>query len=69
MKIAEMSPDLLEFVVNKAVVGQEQFNSEREIASYMKAELEEQYAFFPSSSSFSLFRILRVVCFRCASAA
>ena len=39
----EMPPEMLDFVIAKTIVAQELFNSEREIASHLKQELESAY--------------------------
>lgn len=37
----EMSDEMLEYIVAKTIVAQEQFDSEREIASFLKKELQD----------------------------
>lgn len=39
----DMEPEMLDFAINKALYAQENFNSEKEIASYLKNQFEEMY--------------------------
>ncbi len=37
----EMPLDMLDYIIAKTLIGQDQFNSEKEIASFLKKELQD----------------------------
>mmetsp|Transcript_8027 Transcript_8027/g.19332 ORF Transcript_8027/g.19332 Transcript_8027/m.19332 type:complete len:90 (+) Transcript_8027:138-407(+) len=39
----EMPQEMLDYIVAKTIVAQEQFNSEKEIASFLKKEMQDIY--------------------------
>mmetsp|Transcript_132509 Transcript_132509/g.283205 ORF Transcript_132509/g.283205 Transcript_132509/m.283205 type:complete len:88 (-) Transcript_132509:383-646(-) len=43
VKINDMEGDMLEFAVNQTVYAQDNYNSEQEIAKYMKTQFEDTY--------------------------
>mmetsp|Transcript_21026 Transcript_21026/g.59700 ORF Transcript_21026/g.59700 Transcript_21026/m.59700 type:complete len:88 (+) Transcript_21026:60-323(+) len=43
VKIHEMEAEMLEFAINQTTFAIERYNSEREIATHMKKELEDTY--------------------------
>ncbi|CAD7969794.1 unnamed protein product [Amoebophrya sp. A25] len=42
----EMSQEMLDFIVAKTIVAQEQFNSEKDIATFLKQEMQDMYCLY-----------------------
>lgn len=50
----EMPQEMLDYIVAKTIVAQEQFNSEKEIASFLKKEMQDMYHYFSSGRQQSI---------------
>ena len=45
IRLQEMPAEMLDYIVAKTLIAQDQFTSEKEIASFLKKELQDMYWF------------------------